>query len=51
MLFAGSWDGAVTAIGMIIAIGVRRTWFIEILTQIPFIQRRKGERTVPDNRV
>jgi amino acid transporter/nucleotide-binding universal stress UspA family protein len=33
------FGGAVTAIGMITAIGVRRTWFIEILTQIPFIQR------------
>jgi amino acid transporter/nucleotide-binding universal stress UspA family protein len=33
------FGGAVTAIGMITAIGVRRTWFIEILTQIPFIQK------------
>lgn len=33
------FGGAVTAIGMITAIGVRRTWFIEILTQIPFIER------------
>jgi amino acid transporter/nucleotide-binding universal stress UspA family protein len=33
------FGGAVTAIGMITAIGVRRAWFIEILTQIPFIQR------------
>ncbi|MGE5304154.1 MAG: APC family permease [Alphaproteobacteria bacterium] len=33
------FGGAVTAIGMITAIGVRRTWFIGILTQIPFIQR------------
>jgi len=33
------FGGTVTAIGMITAIGVRRTWFIGILTQIPFIQR------------
>ena len=33
------FGGAVTVIGMITAIGVRRAWFIEILTQIPFIQR------------
>jgi amino acid transporter/nucleotide-binding universal stress UspA family protein len=37
--FATYFGGTVTAIGMITAIGVRRTWFIGILTQIPFIQR------------
>jgi amino acid transporter len=33
------FGGAVTLIGMLVAIGVRRTWFIEALTQIPFIER------------
>jgi amino acid transporter/nucleotide-binding universal stress UspA family protein len=33
------FGGAVTLIGMLIAIGVRRAWFIEALTQIPFIER------------
>jgi amino acid transporter/nucleotide-binding universal stress UspA family protein len=33
------FGGTVTAIGLLIAIGVRRAWFIEALTQIPFIQR------------
>jgi amino acid transporter/nucleotide-binding universal stress UspA family protein len=33
------FGGTVTAIGLLVAIGVRRAWFIEILTQIPFIQR------------
>jgi nucleotide-binding universal stress UspA family protein len=30
---------AVTAIGMLTAIGVRRAWFLDLLLQIPFIQR------------
>jgi amino acid transporter/nucleotide-binding universal stress UspA family protein len=33
------FGGAVTLIGMLIAFGVRRGWFIEALTQIPFIER------------
>jgi amino acid transporter/nucleotide-binding universal stress UspA family protein len=33
------FGGVLTAIGMLVAIGVRRTWFIEALTQIPFIER------------
>jgi amino acid transporter/nucleotide-binding universal stress UspA family protein len=33
------FGGAVTLIGMLIAIGVRRAWFIEALTQIPFVER------------
>jgi amino acid transporter/nucleotide-binding universal stress UspA family protein len=33
------FGGAVTLFGMLVAIGVRRAWFIEALTQIPFIER------------
>jgi len=33
------FGGFLTAIGMLVAIGVRRAWFIEALTQIPFIER------------
>lgn len=33
------FGGALTLIGMIIAVGVRRSWFVEILHQIPAIQR------------
>jgi amino acid transporter/nucleotide-binding universal stress UspA family protein len=33
------FGGAVTLIGMLIAVGVRRAWFIEALTRIPFIER------------
>ena len=33
------FGGAVTLIGMLIAFGVRRGWFIEALTQIAFIER------------
>ena len=33
------FGGAVTLIGMLIAFGVRRGWFIEALTRIPFIER------------
>jgi amino acid transporter/nucleotide-binding universal stress UspA family protein len=48
------FGGTVTAIGMLIAIGVRRAWFIEALTQIPFIERlqarayRASENLVED---
>ncbi len=33
------FGGTVTLIGMLIAVGVRRAWFIEALLRIPFIQR------------
>ena len=33
------FGATVTLIGMLVAIGVRRAWFIEALTQIPFIER------------
>ena len=33
------FGGTVTAIGMLTAIGVRRAWFVDLLVQIPFIQR------------
>jgi amino acid transporter/nucleotide-binding universal stress UspA family protein len=33
------FGGAVTLIGMLIAVGVRRAWFVDLLVQIPFIQR------------
>ena len=33
------FGGMVTIIGLLIAIGVRRAWFIDLLVQIPFIQR------------
>jgi nucleotide-binding universal stress UspA family protein len=33
------FGGAVTLIGMITAVGVRRGWFIEFLTRIPYIER------------
>jgi amino acid transporter len=33
------FGGTVTLIGMLVAVGVRRAWFIEALTQIPFIER------------
>jgi amino acid transporter len=48
------FGGFLTAIGMLVAIGVRRTWFIEALTQIPFIERlqtrayRASENLVED---
>jgi nucleotide-binding universal stress UspA family protein len=35
-----TWFGsAVTVIGLITAVGVRRAWFVDLLVQIPFIQR------------
>jgi amino acid transporter/nucleotide-binding universal stress UspA family protein len=33
------FGGTVTAIGMLVAVGVRRAWFVDLLVQIPFIQR------------
>jgi nucleotide-binding universal stress UspA family protein len=33
------FGGAVTMIGLITAVGVRRAWFIDLLVQVPFIQR------------
>ncbi|HXG52145.1 MAG TPA: universal stress protein [candidate division Zixibacteria bacterium] len=33
------FGGAVTAIGMLTAVGVRRAWFLDLLVQVPFIQR------------
>ena len=48
------FGGAVTLIGMITAIGVRRAWFVDLLVQIPFIQRlqarayRASENLVED---
>jgi amino acid transporter/nucleotide-binding universal stress UspA family protein len=33
------FGGTVTAIGMLIAVGVRRAWFVDLLIQVPFIQR------------
>ena len=31
------FGGAVTLIGMLIAVGVRRGWFVDLLVQIPLI--------------
>ncbi len=33
------FGGAVTAIGMLTAVGVRRAWFVDLLLRIPIIQR------------
>ena len=33
------FGGAVTAAGMLVAIGVRRAWFVDLLVRVPFIQR------------
>jgi amino acid transporter/nucleotide-binding universal stress UspA family protein len=33
------FGGAVTMIGMLVAVGVRRAWFVDLLVQIPVIQR------------
>ncbi len=33
------FGGALTALGMLIAVGVRRAWFVELLHQIPAVQR------------
>jgi len=48
------FGGTVTMIGMLTAIGVRRAWFVDLLAQIPFIQRlqarayRASENLVED---
>jgi amino acid transporter len=48
------FGGAVTLIGMLTAVGVRRGWFLELLVQIPLIQRlqarayRASEELVED---
>ncbi len=48
------FGGTVTIIGMLTAIGVRRAWFVDLLAQIPFIQRlqarayRASENLVED---
>jgi hypothetical protein len=48
------FGGAVTLIGLITAVGVRRAWFVDLLVQIPFIQRlqarayRASENLVED---
>ena len=36
---ATAFGGTVTAIGMLIAVGVRRAWFVDWLVRIPFVQR------------
>lgn len=33
------FGGFVTAVGMLTAVGVRRAWFLDLLVQIPFVQR------------
>jgi amino acid transporter/nucleotide-binding universal stress UspA family protein len=33
------FGGSVTLIGMLVAVGVRRAWFVDLLVQIPVIQR------------
>ncbi len=33
------FGGAVTAVGMLTAVGVRRGWFLDLLAQLPLIQR------------
>jgi amino acid transporter len=33
------FGGAVTLVGMLTAVGVRRSWFVDLLVQIPVIQR------------
>jgi amino acid transporter/nucleotide-binding universal stress UspA family protein len=44
----------VTAVGMLTAVGVRRAWFVDLLVQIPFVQRlqarayRASEELVED---
>jgi len=48
------FGSAVTLLGMLTAIGVRRAWFVDLLAQIPFIQRlqarayRASENLVED---
>ena len=38
------FGGAVTAIGMLIAVGVRRAWFVDLLLQIPLSAAPPGAR-------
>jgi amino acid transporter len=33
------FGGSVTLVGMLVAVGVRRAWFLDLLVQIPMIQR------------
>ncbi len=33
------FGGAVTLVGMLTAVGVRRAWFVDLLVQVPFIRR------------
>jgi amino acid transporter len=48
------FGGAVTLLGMLTAVGVRRSWFVDLLVQIPVIQRlqarayRASEELVED---
>ena len=48
------FGGAVTALGMLIAVGVRRGWFMDLLVQVPAVQRlqarayRASEELVED---
>jgi len=37
------FGSAVTAIGMITAIGVRRSWFVDLVVRVPFIQRLQAQ--------
>jgi hypothetical protein len=37
------FGGAVTLIGMLIAVGVRRAWFVDLLLQIPFVRRLQAK--------
>lgn len=51
---ATMFGGGLTALGMMIAVGVRRSWFLDLLVQIPVIQRlqarayRASEELVED---
>jgi len=48
------FGGAVTLIGMLVAVGVRRAWFMDLLVQVPWVQRlqarayRASEELVED---
>ena len=48
------FGGTITIVGMIMAVGVRRAWFVDLLAQIPYIQRlqarayRASENLVED---
>jgi hypothetical protein len=37
------FGGAVTLIGMLIAVGVRRAWFVDLLLQIRFVRRLQAK--------